>query len=1251
MKKTIILFFIAVLFYASFAAANNQSGHSGYLWYDTLSDCATFAACSSYTQAAATVKLTDHEIHGRKWLTSSGSGYMSAINLWASNKMEGKGASKTNQISLRFLVVTNTSATVGIVGLFASYVNRATNFIFTYVSQDGVNNMYMRVNDAGAETSTTRSLTFTAGKVYDVCMTVGNKSMAHGGSQYGYMTLNTTNGTMTLWNSRSINMIKADSIDSINFYTSPGSMMFSFPRVWQGNCSEEPTTPPSNPIVSLSYPTNKTHYNTNWNKTIVIATDKVADCTLNDSAWTATRHNGLLFNFDRATTPADGNYSFQVRCNSSGSYWRNTTFWLVIDNTVPIITISSFRDHSGTGLNMSKWNSSWTMGWTASDKYLYAWNMTGIRNSTGAIVLRPNMATVSGETMNKTQIIFNNASYTTGNWYKFILEATDSHTATEVPEFADAPLDTELSKDSTTKTLTHDLIYGNFKLTYPVDVDVTPIREADKISYEIKTKKIGASYQIIEADSLDFIENSEYPCHFVVNFKGMKGYAYDCVGLKNPVITELIKGKKYRIDYDLNDFVVKEESLVGLNYARKELYLYFDNVKPTFIVPARLTTTHNSVILNFNTSEATNYTYYLGSSCTAGGTPNGSSSSLSTTHILIKNGLRSNTSYKLNVTVYDASFNINSRCYNFTTNVSPNYIASINYDSGTHQLVGNCTNLRKRFLEWKWFVNGTEVLRGDNITGAVNATSRQSNTAGDQSAAYDLNWTSFGFKNGIPSTYIIYSNYNNLLNKSYKYSYRGRSCDGGIAHTNASFRVYVGASTDILNWTWSDIGGNAPLVNNSFSNISSYFNASMGIKTYTRASSTSTCNGLYETQLYYSSPQNNNHIIYNITGTSQKEVILSCRQFDGLSYTEWFNSSTFFYPVRSNITIRIFNERTLAYITQNVSLVLIGDTDVNTSTINGTKRLTNLTPGDYEILYGAPGYHERTYYFTLDEEVDETINLYLLTDNVSISTRVIYKVYDQIGYSAPNITVYLMRKYGANYITVSTSKTNYNGETLLYTELYDVVYKLLFKDNDGRTLKMTDPFSFYDDQDYTQLQFGEDIYWSWRKYNDMRYNLSVINSTGIMYYRFIWGDENNIVRTACLVVKRISSLGLYSVCNNCSSSSVGTLTCVINPNLTGEYTATALIDTNSTGSYWNLQSLNWKLDRPTRLGQSGVFYGMALIGTIGLMGIGGVTGSLLFLVLGAILSAGISLIAGFTLSWLVYLFILASIIIFMVVKR
>jgi len=352
------------------------------------------------------------------------------------------------------------------------------------------------------------------------------------------------------------------------------------------------------------------------------------------------------------------------------------------------------------------------------------------------------------------------------------------------------------------------------------------------------------------------------------------------------------------------------------------------------------------------------------------------------------------------------------------------------------------------------------------------------------------------------------------------------------------------------------------------------------------------------------------------------------------------------------LSVTIYDEQTRGTITTNVTIDVIGSGYSSNFTIDTGSGSINIPAGDYELRYSGEGYDPRSYFLTILSDISNDVALYLL--NSSDSDRVIHTLFDQSGIMAENIIIQLQRNYVSNlssvYTTVSMTKTNFQGQAVLYVELYDVWYRMMYFTANGSLLKITDPSPFFATDTDDRVNTLEDIYFSWRTYDGNYYNVSFLNQTGTIYARYIFIDSNNLIRNGCLRVQRITPGEWVDVCNNCTSAASATLSCIIDHTLPGQYKAVGTIDTNTTNSYYTVQTVFYGIFDPVLYGQEGIFFGVILVGSMALMGIATVTGSILLLLMGIIALSAVGIFSGMSLVYIYYLVILGFIVLFMITK-
>ncbi len=333
--------------------------------------------------------------------------------------------------------------------------------------------------------------------------------------------------------------------------------------------------------------------------------------------------------------------------------------------------------------------------------------------------------------------------------------------------------------------------------------------------------------------------------------------------------------------------------------------------------------------------------------------------------------------------------------------------------------------------------------------------------------------------------------------------------------------------------------------------------------------------------------------------------------------------------------IKCYNEETLNLMTIEADIQIVNDQTSQVYNLNFTGFQTlDIAIGNYSVYYTADDFVQREYYFTNDGFTSFNLDLYFL--NETKSTLIIYTLYDENSKPVEDILIKVQRYYPSTdtYQTVSMTKTNYEGEAILYGVLYDIFYKMIYINNEGNILKTTTPSKFFESRTSDLVVLAEDPLQSFRTYQTVSFNVGFYNLTNTTYARFIYSDINNIVREGCLKVDFISpSVGIENICYTCINSTSATLTCEVDTTREGEFIAIGIIDTNTQNSWYNLGIDYLDTSKAFAFAQQGLFLGTIFAGTLALMGISTISGSIVFLMLGIILMGIVGLIGG--LGWVV----------------
>ena len=352
------------------------------------------------------------------------------------------------------------------------------------------------------------------------------------------------------------------------------------------------------------------------------------------------------------------------------------------------------------------------------------------------------------------------------------------------------------------------------------------------------------------------------------------------------------------------------------------------------------------------------------------------------------------------------------------------------------------------------------------------------------------------------------------------------------------------------------------------------------------------------------------------------------------------------------LNVSIYKERTPgALLTSTLNLSLIGEnTSQSSTTSTGMKTLYNMVPGFYELRFGNDAlWPVRTYFLNLTQN-ENLLNVYLLDSNYTLTT---IQVKDQNSAVLPNAYITLQRNYVISgqsvFYGLAILKTNNEGKVQVYLEHYDAYYKFQFANQYGTDVYLlTDPIAIVSATPTFFVNTEADVYESFSRYDDIVYNLSFVNTTLTPYAKLVFADSTNILREACLKVDYVSATEYENICYTCISAASGTLTCKVNNTWQGQFKAVAEFDTNTEHSWITAATAWWGKDPTFSFELPGLYIALIVVGTVALMGIGSVSGSILLMFVGIAAMASLTLIMGLNMQWLMYIGIFGMIVIFLI---
>lgn len=273
----------------------------------------------------------------------------------------------------------------------------------------------------------------------------------------------------------------------------------------------------------------------------------------------------------------------------------------------------------------------------------------------------------------------------------------------------------------------------------------------------------------------------------------------------------------------------------------------------------------------------------------------------------------------------------------------------------------------------------------------------------------------------------------------------------------------------------------------------------------------------------------NYNSVANFSITSNRNVTFYLYKYNSVNFT--------FYDVASS---------TSPLSTVNISLNLIySNASANYSTGSGSIFIENLTSGDWEARYDAPGYNPNDYFFTVLESSTQRINLYLQNDSLTTLFKVLLRDQND-GVVSGNI-IRLQKQFevlNGQFVTIRECQTNEIGVCYMYIqEGIETSYRFVVIDTDGNMIKVTEasPIVTLASEDKVitiRVDTGANLIEPMQRLINV-YGLINLNNN-VSTFTFI--DGLNAITGGCLKVsqKYYNSQSTYSVINyTCISGTSG----------------------------------------------------------------------------------------------------------------
>ena len=451
-------------------------------------------------------------------------------------------------------------------------------------------------------------------------------------------------------------------------------------------------------------------------------------------------------------------------------------------------------------------------------------------------------------------------------------------------------------------------------------------------------------------------------------------------------------------------------------------------------------------------------------------------------------------------------------------------------------------------------------------------------------------------------------------------------------------------STFKNNIKFNSLGGlNYNFVNSTFE---VHLNMTVFAKDFISGATLTNFSVTFNTTTNYSGSANN--ITFSVPANTTFNINASKVNYNMTTLSVTSNYSNFnvtIYLSSPALNITIYDETTYNMITDNVTIILhceSGNYSTNLTTSSGYVFISGLASGFYEITYSSGKYFTRTYYATLTEPTLMNVKLFMI--DTGNGTRTIWAIRDYDYNVLENVIIKMQRFYtqSNSYETVSMALTSFNGQAVIYVDLYDVPYKVEYDNIDGDIYKINDASLIVSDFIDDKINIAQPIFYSFDRKDEIYINLSFDNTTyPNIFANLIWSSPDNLVREVCLQVVEQSINDRNIICLNCSSSTAGSLGCLFVDN-GNNYIATGLVDTNTTGTWYPMVISMFKTYTfaTSPVGRQSMFYAAIIIGELAFIGIGSMLSSIVLVLMGVIFLSITGFLIGVTYNVLIWLIVI-----------
>lgn len=283
-------------------------------------------------------------------------------------------------------------------------------------------------------------------------------------------------------------------------------------------------------------------------------------------------------------------------------------------------------------------------------------------------------------------------------------------------------------------------------------------------------------------------------------------------------------------------------------------------------------------------------------------------------------------------------------------------------------------------------------------------------------------------------------------------------------------------------------------------------------------------------------------LVYGVNGTYNLTILTDDYADQSVMYnlTADGQNYTFYLYTTNSIYFSFYDEVSLDLIDfQEVSIDIISEAESgNFSTSNGTLYVDLLSPSIYTIRSSSNGYDTRYYEYTLLDNSNIVIDIYLVNTSNANYDQISVQILNQGRTGQEDVTVKLLRYdlTDNTYTIREVQITNFDGYVYPDVIKNEEYYRLIFE-YAGEVVGMTDKFVITEDSYTFQIVIGSDVGEYLFGMASVTAVVDYIEASG--WFKYTYSDPTNQVTMACMELYRTNILNdsvlINSTCLNGTS--------------------------------------------------------------------------------------------------------------------